>query len=96
MKKNLLIILTFAFFSCTSNFKVIENPTEYSKVIKRGKVTGVIFSEKAECFMRLQNVKRFTPNIEEIESAEKILRKNIKAINYKQKQAQKAKQKACS
>ena len=85
MKLNIIItlILYFAILSCKSDFIVIENPSQYSKVIKRGKVIGAVFSENGECFMCLQNEKRFTPNIEEIESAETILRRNIKEINYK-------------
>ncbi|AWA31096.1 hypothetical protein HYN48_13920 [Flavobacterium magnum] len=33
--------------------------------------------------MRLQNVKRFTPNLEEIQKAEKILREKIREANHK-------------
>ena len=83
MKKLFILILTTILFSCNSNFKVIEKPTEYSEVIKRREIIGALFSEKGECFMCLQNTKRFSPNLTEIKIAEKFLYKNIREINYR-------------
>lgn len=78
------IILTFLFLmSCKTTFKIVENPTDYSTVIKKGRVTGVVFKENATCFLCLQDKKRFTPTIEEIEKAELILKRNLKTINQK-------------
>ena len=80
--RQLTIILTFLFLvSCKSTFKIVENPTDYSTVIKKGRVTGVVFQENATCFLCLQDKKRFTPTIEEIEKAEVILKNNLKTIN---------------
>lgn len=67
--------------SCKSTYKIIEKPTDYSTVIKKGRVTGVLFKENGTCFLCLQDKKRFTPTIEEIEKAELILKKNLKCIN---------------
>ena len=83
MKKTFILLFTFFLFSCSSEFKVIEKPTEYSEIIKRRQIVGAKFSENGDCFMRLQNVKRFTPNLEEIKNAENILRKNIRKTNSK-------------
>lgn len=83
MKKTYIIFFAFFILSCSSEFKVIEKPTEYSEIIQRRKIVGAIFSENGDCFMCLQNVKRFTPNLEEIKNAENILRKNIRKTNLK-------------
>lgn len=83
MKKTFIILFSALLLSCNSNFKVVEKPTEYSEIVKCGKIIGANFYENGDCFMCLQNVKRFTPNLEEIKIAEKILRKNIREINSK-------------
>ena len=83
MKKTFILLFTFIIFSCSSDFKVIEKPTNYTEIVKRRKIVGANFSELGECFMCLQNVKRFSPNLNEIKNAESILRKNIRETNSK-------------
>ena len=83
MKKLFILTIITILFSCNSNFKVIEKPTEYSEVIKRREIIGVLFSEKGGCYMCFQNRNRFSPNLTEIKIAEKILYKNIREINYR-------------
>jgi hypothetical protein len=83
MKKTFLLLFIFFIFSCSSEFKVVEQPTEYSEIIKRRQIVGAKFSENGSCFMCLQNVKRFTPSLAEIKIAENILKKNIRKINAK-------------
>ena len=51
--------------------------------MKRRKIVGANFFETGDCFMCLQNVKRFTPNLDEIKKAEEILRKKIRIANHK-------------
>ena len=60
---------------------MIEQPTDYSTVIEKGRVTGVVFKENGNCFLCLQDKERFTPTIDDIEKAERILKKNLKAVN---------------
>lgn len=67
--------------SCKSTFEIVENPTDYSTIIKKGRVTAVIFKENATCFLCLQDKNRFTPTIEEIEKAEFILKNKLKTHN---------------
>ena len=83
MKKTYFLLFSILLISCSSNFKVIEKPTEYSEIIKCGQIVGANFYENGDCFMCLQNVKRFSPNLEEIKIAEKILRENIRKANYR-------------
>ena len=83
MKKAFVLIVLSFLLSCSSEFKMVEKPTEYSEIIMRGQIIGAKFSENGDCFMCLQNVKRFTPSLEEIKNAEIILRKNIREINSK-------------
>jgi hypothetical protein len=44
-------------------------------------VTGVIFKEDGECFMCLQDKERFTPTIDDIQKAERILKDNLEKAN---------------
>lgn len=81
MRKISILIFTFLLISCGSDFKVIEKPTDYSEIVKRRKIIGANFSENGDCFMCLQNVKRFSPSLEEIKHAESILRENIRETN---------------
>lgn len=81
MKKVLILFLVILINSCSTEFKVIENPSDYSQVIKRKNTLGVIFSEKAICFLCLENFKRFTPTLDEIKFAEHVLKKNIRKTN---------------
>lgn len=67
--------------SCVSTFKIVEHPTEYSTVIKKGSVTGVMFKENGNCFMCLQDKERYTPTIDEIQKAERILIENLEKAN---------------
>ena len=67
--------------SCTSTFKIVEQPTDYSTVIKKGRVTGVIFKENGNCFLCLQDKQRFTPTIDDIQKAEQILEENLEKVN---------------
>ena len=67
--------------SCKMAFIIVENPTDYSTVIRKGRVRGVIFRENGTCFMCLQDIKRFTPTISDIEKAERILKENLESLN---------------
>ena len=68
--------------SCKSTFKIVEKPTDYSIVIEKGRLTGVVFSKDGSCFLcRLEDNKRFTPTIDQIEKAETILSKNLQRTN---------------
>lgn len=66
---------------CSSAYRVVEQPTPYSTVIEKGRITAVIFDETGDCFMCLQNEERFTPTLEDIATAERILSENIKSAN---------------
>ena len=76
----------FFFSSCTTykheavfvKNEKIEYQNEY---IKTSRYKGVIFSENYTIQAVRSNENKFTPTIFEIETAEKILRKGIKAIN---------------
>lgn len=83
MKKTFILLFSFFLFSCNSEFKVIEKPTEYSEIIKLRQIVDAKFSENGDCFMLLQKEKRFTPSLDEIKNTEKVLRKNIRKINSK-------------
>jgi hypothetical protein len=83
MRKTFILLFTLFLVSCSSEFKVVEKPTEYSEIIKRRQIVGAKFLENGDCLMCLQNVKRFTPSLEEIKNAENILRKNIRKTNSK-------------
>ena len=67
--------------SCSSTFKIVEQPTEYSTVIEKGRITGVIFKENGACFLCLQDKERFTPTIDDIQKTERILEQNLKEAN---------------
>ncbi|MFC0878936.1 hypothetical protein ACE01N_20245 [Saccharicrinis sp. FJH2] len=81
MKQFTIILILLFLMSCRSTFELIEQPTDYSTVIEKGRVKGVIFKENATCFMCLIDKQRFTPTINDIEKAEQILKKNLKTIN---------------
>ncbi|WP_308993998.1 hypothetical protein QLS71_015275 [Mariniflexile litorale] len=81
MKQLTIISILFFLVSCSSTFKIVEQPTDYSSVIKKGHITGVIFKENGNCFLCLQDKERFTPTIAEIEKAEQILKKKLKTVN---------------
>ena len=82
MKQRLLFILTvFIFMSCKTSFKVVENPTNYTTVIKKRKLTGVVFAANSTCLFCDSHKNRFTPTLEEVEKAESIIRKDIEKIN---------------
>ena len=81
MKQFTIISILFFLVSCSSTFKIVEEPTNYSSVIEKGRVTGVIFKENGDCFLCLQDKERFTPTIAEIEKAEQILKKKLKTVN---------------
>jgi len=61
--------------------KIIEKPSDFSTVIEYEKFQGVIFSDKALCFLCLQDKERFTPILNDIENAERILTQKIKNAN---------------
>src|SRR5690606_33074171 len=81
MKTVAIISVLFLSLSCSTAYKVVEQPTDYSSVIEKGRVTGVIFKENAACFMCLQDTQRLTPTVEDIEKDENILRENLKTVN---------------
>ncbi|WP_161889553.1 hypothetical protein [Pontibacter russatus] len=61
--------------------EVIEKPTDGTILISNGKYRGIIFKENAPCFLCSFERIRFTPSIEDISAAEKILRSEIKKEN---------------
>ena len=67
--------------SCKPTFETVEKPTDYSTVIEKGRITGVIFSKSGLCFLCLENKERFTPTIDDIEKSENILNQNLKTKN---------------
>lgn len=75
----LSILLTL--LSCKSTFEIVEKPTDYSIVIEKGRVRGVVFSKDGSCFLCLQDKERFTPTIDQIEKAEAILKQNLEQAN---------------
>jgi hypothetical protein len=81
MKQFTIISILFFLVSCSSTFKIVEQPTEYSTVIEKGRITGVIFKENGACFLCLQDKKRFTPTIDDIQKTERILEQNLKEAN---------------
>lgn len=81
MKYFTIILSLFILASCSSTFKIVEQPTEYSTVIKKGHLTGVIFKENGGCFLYLQDKERFTPTIDDIQKAERILKENLAKVN---------------
>jgi hypothetical protein len=81
MKKILTMLLWLMLCSaCNSTFLIVEKPTDYSTVVKCGKIKGVIFQENVDCFF-FHNEKRFSPTIDDIQIAEKILKEKIKIAN---------------
>ena len=83
MKHITIILSLLLIVSCKPTFSVVEQATDYSTVIKRGRVTGVIFDENGDCFMCLQDKKRFTPSIADIEKTEQVIRNNIEQFSKK-------------
>ncbi|CAM4356552.1 hypothetical protein [Gillisia limnaea] len=81
MRKIIIILILFLLVSCKPTFETVEKPTDYSTVIEKGRVTGVIFSENGICFLCLGDKERFTPTIDDIEKAENILKRNLQTIN---------------
>ena len=81
MKQFTIISILFFLVSCKSSFKIVEQPTRYSTVIKKGRVTGVIFKGNGDSFLRIEDKERFTPTIAEIEKAEQILKMKLETVN---------------
>ncbi|MBG25668.1 MULTISPECIES: hypothetical protein [Flavobacteriaceae] len=81
MKQFTIISILIFLVSCSSTFKIVEQPTEYSTVIEKGRITGVIFKENGACFLCLQDKERFTPTIDDIQKTERILEQNLKEAN---------------
>ena len=81
MRQLTTLFILFIIVSCKSTFKIVEQPTEYSTVIEKGRITGVIFKENSNCFLCLQARERFTPTIDEIEKAEQILKQKLEKVN---------------
>ena len=81
MRQLTTILILFFLVSCKSTFKIVEQPTDYSTVIEKGRVTGVLFKEIGDCFLCLQDKERFTPTIDEIEKAEQILKQKLETVN---------------
>ena len=82
MKRLAITILLLSFLlSCKSTFEIVEKPTDYSTVVEKGRVTGVVFSKNGSCFLCLQDKERYTPTLDDIEKAETILKNWIKSEN---------------
>ena len=81
MKHFTIILTSLLLVSCSSTYKIVEQPTEYSTIIEKGRVTGVIFKENGDCFLCLQEKERFTPTIDDIQTAERILKENLAKAN---------------
>ena len=75
------LLIIFLTFSCKSPFYEVKYNNSISTVIKKGKNESVIFSKEADCFLCNLGVGRFTPTIQEVNGAEEILRKRIRAAN---------------
>lgn len=74
-------ILFIALLGCKSTFRVIESPTDYSKVVARGNLRGTVFLENFNCFYCEQHKTKFSPSIDEISLAENLLKSNIQIVN---------------
>ena len=76
-----LLVLTITLFGCSSTFRVIEKPTDYSTIVAKGKTKGAVFLENASCLYCEQFDTKFSPTLEDISLAENILKSNIKTTN---------------
>jgi len=76
------LLMLYLLTSCKGQFYEVEKYKSSSTIIKRGKIESVLFSKDAECFLCNLAISRFTPTLKEINQAEIILQKNIKAANY--------------
>lgn len=82
MKKFVIILFYCTLISCKSTFKVIEKPTDYSIVVKKGRVEGVVFLQNADCFAFLQDKEKFNLSTNDINKAEGILKQKLASINF--------------
>jgi len=76
-----LVLLLLFCIACKTGYQVVETPTDYTTVVKKGRTTGVIFTKDADCFLCFQDKNRFTPSLADLEEAERILKDNIKSAN---------------
>lgn len=76
-----LFLLLFVIYSCKSSFYEVNKLNSNATIIKRGKIESVIFSKEADCFLCNFPGSGFTPTVEEINEAEKILKKDIKSAS---------------
>lgn len=81
MKHFSLLLSVFILASCSSTFKVVEAPTEYTTVVEKGRTTGIIFSEDYLCFVCFDDRERFTPTLADINTAERILNEQLESLN---------------
>ncbi|MBF9254391.1 hypothetical protein I2I11_13885 [Pontibacter sp. 172403-2] len=82
MNKSLIYLsMWLTLMSCATSLKVVEEPTDETVLVSNQRYRGVIFKEKADCFLCRFGENRFTPSIEDILAAEEILRLNIKEEN---------------
>lgn len=75
------LTLTITLFGCSSAFRLIEKPTDYSIIVAKGKTYGTVFLENASCLYCEQFDTKFSPTVEDISLAEDILKSKIKTIN---------------
>jgi len=74
-------LLLVVIYSCKSSFYEVNKHNSNATIIKRGKIESVIFSKEADCFLCNFPGSGFTPTVEEINEAEKILKKDIKSAS---------------
>ena len=76
-----LFLLLFVIYSCKSSFYEVNKLNSNATIIKSGKIESVFFSKEADCLLCNFPGSRFSPTLEEINEAEKILKKDIKSAN---------------
>lgn len=81
VKNYIVFCIILVISSCNSLYYQVEKLNSNATLIKAGKIESVIFSKEADCFLCNLGEKRLTPTLEEINEAEKILKKNIKTAN---------------
>lgn len=67
--------------SCATTFRIVNHPTNYSTYIRKGKMEGVLFLASADCFGCGKYLRRFSPTMADINTAEQILSSRLEAFN---------------
>jgi len=75
------LLLISLYSSCSPSFEIVEQPTDYSTIVRGKGFQGVIFSEDVECTYCFQSEERYSPTLQNIQKAEEILKNNLKQEN---------------